>query len=123
MAMLLANRVAGAARFVGAPAPRHSLRTQNGSVTCMAASRPMWLPGRPHLCPTPSALPCQRRPITVWLFAFGIDQPMGLAAVAPSPPFAPVTMSRSSHSIMPHGLIAGRLKYGKAQGLLRSRRL
>ena len=43
--MLLANRVAGASRFVGAPAPRHSLRTQNGSVTCMAASRPLWLPG------------------------------------------------------------------------------
>jgi len=55
--MLLANRVAGAARFVGAPAPhRHSLRTQNGSVTCMAASRPMWLPGEPHLRPTPSSL-------------------------------------------------------------------
>ena len=54
--MLLANRVAGASRFVGAPAPRHSLRTQNGSVTCMAASRPLWLPGEPAL-PTLSARP------------------------------------------------------------------
>ena len=44
MAMLLAHSGLAVTRF-GAPAARRGLRTQNGSVTCMAASRPLWLPG------------------------------------------------------------------------------